>query len=835
MMANTEKISSDQLLLRAEYNTEDKEKAIHNARLGAVLGSTLYLLFVVLDYFAYPQLLSIFLLIRVVVVLVNAVIFAMMRTKTGKKNALTFASMEYLLFGSGIILMVHLAGGYISPYYAGVNLALMAFISIIPLNARRTATICAILYALYILPILLLQRIEHFDVFLNNNFFLLSTIVLVVASSQNGTQLRYREFAARSNLARAIEELKKLDFLKSQFFANVSHEVRTPLTSILAPVQSLYQGDLGPLEPGLQRTVGQIYRNALKLLDMINQMLDFSKFEARKMQLHLKQLDIGEFARDIATNFREVAERKGLKLRFVVQEEATPVYLDEEKLERILTNLLRNAIKFTESGSITVRVGSNIGIRWIEVRDTGIGISLKHQADLFKRFQQVDSSSTRRYEGTGLGLTIAKESVDLMQGKISVQSEEGRGTTFRIELPENLDQLVPDAFVDRRGAKQRRQRSDQIDGQERRTWLRRTLDQTRITVEDLAIIEGDQDDAAAGEGHAVPPENGHADRILLVEDNADLRSYISKMLTRFGHRVASAIDGLEGWEYAQTELPDLVVSDIMMPRMDGYELVSRIKSSERTQQIPVILITAKPEIESKLEGLEKGADDYLPKPINIRELDVRIRNILVTRNLQRALFREAELATRMEQLSMSFAQSLEIRDSNTAGHSREVLALGAIIAEGMGIPVDRMLKDSLLLHDIGKLGIPDRILLKESPLNEEEWVIMKTHPQIGASLLGHFESYREVGAIILAHQEHVDGSGYPRGLKGEEIPLFARIIAIADAYHAMTNNRPYRKAIQPIDAIHELKRNCGTQFDHTLVDAFIKGLEKHNGSSVPGF
>ena len=198
----------------------------------------------------------------------------------------------------------------------------------------------------------------------------------------------------------------------------------------------------------------------------------------------------------------------------------------------------------------------------------------------------------------------------------------------------------------------------------------------------------------------------------------------------------------------------------------------------------------------------------------------------MTRNLQRALARESELGAKMEELSMSFSQSLEIRDFNTAGHSRDVLLLGTIIAEGVGIRIDRMLKDSLLLHDIGKLGIPDRILLKDSPLTEEEWKIMKTHPELGASLLGHFDSYREISAIILAHQEHFDGTGYPRKLKGEDIPLFARIIAIADAYHAMTSNRPYRKALPASQAIQELKRHRGTQFDSALVDAFMKGLQQ---------
>ena len=277
-----------------------------------------------------------------------------------------------------------------------------------------------------------------------------------------------------------------------------------------------------------------------------------------------------------------------------------------------------------------------------------------------------------------------------------------------------------------------------------------------------------------GTGESLTPADAaHAagDRILLVEDNLDLRAYISKMLSRLGHHVTTAIDGLDGWEHVQTDVPDLVVSDVMMPRMDGYELVGRIKSADTTRQIPVILITAKPELESKLEGLEKGADDYLPKPVNIRELDARIRNLLVTRNLQRALAREAELGAKMEELSMSFSQSLEIRDSNTAGHSRDVLRLGTLIAEGVGIPIDRTLKDSLLLHDIGKLGIPDRILLKESPLTDDEWAVMKTHPELGADLLGHFETYRDVSAIILAHQEHLKWIGVPPRTEGPGDPL----------------------------------------------------------------
>jgi putative two-component system response regulator len=306
----------------------------------------------------------------------------------------------------------------------------------------------------------------------------------------------------------------------------------------------------------------------------------------------------------------------------------------------------------------------------------------------------------------------------------------------------------------------------------------------------------------------------------------DLRNYISKMLKRFGHSVITAEDGLDGWHRVRNDVPDIIVSDIMMPRMDGFELLSKVKSDESTMHIPVILITAKYELDSKIQGLKTGADDYLSKPVNIRELDARIKNLLTMRKFHLAVAHAEELKIRMEELSMSFSQSLEIRDFKTAGHSRDVLALGTLMAEEIGLEIDQVLRDSLLLHDIGKLGIPDRILLKESSLSDEEWEIMKQHSELGANLLGNHESYKEVSRIVLAHQEHFDGTGYPNGLKGKEIPLYARIIGIADAYHAMTSDRPYRKALSPATAARELLRHSGHQFDPKLVKAFLDGLLK---------
>jgi putative two-component system response regulator len=459
------------------------------------------------------------------------------------------------------------------------------------------------------------------------------------------------------------------------------------------------------------------------------------------------------------------------------------------------------------------------------VEDTGIGIPKDHLPHIFKRFQQVDTSSTRRYEGTGLGLTIVKEAIDLMKGSIEVFSSEGKGTRFVIQLPDNLDQLAPAAFVERR-VDERRKLSLSFGGSERRQEKRRKEDLAKVSVDDLALIEKElyplEPAVEAEDEPADQHEPSHT--VLLVEDNSDLRNYVGKMLKRFGHGVLTAEDGLDGWHQARNELPDIIVSDVMMPRMDGFELVSKIKSDDSTMHIPVILITAKHELDAKIQGLKTGADDYLSKPVNIRELDARIKNLLTMRQFQLALAHTEELKHRMEELSMSFSQSLEIRDFKTAGHSRDVLELGTMMAEQAGLEVDQVLRDSLLLHDIGKLGIPDRILLKESGLSDEEWKVMKTHSELGANLLGNHESYKEVSRIVLAHQEHFDGTGYPKGLKGKQIPLNARIIAIADAYHAMTSDRPYRKALSPVTAARELLRHSGHQFDPTLIKAFINGL-----------
>jgi putative two-component system response regulator len=345
-----------------------------------------------------------------------------------------------------------------------------------------------------------------------------------------------------------------------------------------------------------------------------------------------------------------------------------------------------------------------------------------------------------------------------------------------------------------------------------------------VAAEQLALMEKEIIASAEREQQTRTEQGPTEDRVLLVEDNFDLRSYVRRMLSGMGHAVTTAVDGVDGWQHVQSDQPDVIVSDLMMPNMDGYELLRLVKSTESTHHIPFIMITAKHELESKLEGLDMGADDYLPKPVNIRELDARIRNLRNMKRFQQAIAREQELKKRMEDLLMSFSQSLELRHPDTAGHSRDVLALGLMLASELGLGHDQRLRDALLLHDIGKIGVPDRVLLKEASLDDEEWELMKKHSEWGAQLLENFETYRDIANIVLSHQERYDGNGYPQGLAGEQIPLEARIIGVADAFHAMTADRPYRKALSPAHAAREILKNRGTQFDPELANAFVRGL-----------
>ena len=425
-----------------------------------------------------------------------------------------------------------------------------------------------------------------------------------------------------------LKEREETDRLKSRFFANISHEFRTPLTLILGPSEHIITES--PSENAVKHA-GTIKRSAKRLLELINQLLDLSKLEAGKLDLKASKGNIVSFIKGITMSFESVAEGKDITLKVIPLKENIELYFDKEKMTKIMTNLLSNALKFTpEGGGINVNVmttsqvtspldkdGRQGGAVEIKVRDTGVGIKEEELPKLFDRFYQVDSSQTREHEGTGIGLALTKELIELHQGTISVDSKVGEWTEFTIELPLGRAHLTDDEIVETEEP---------------------IKDEITIDKEDFipSVVEKADNTEVIGEDKNI---------LLIVEDNADVREYIKDSLCDDFH-IEEALNGEQGVRKAEKIIPDLIISDIMMPKMDGNELTRILKNDERTSHIPIILLTAKSEQQSKLEGLETGADDYLTKPFDTKELQIRIKNLISIRKKLQEKFSKEDFLTK---------------------------------------------------------------------------------------------------------------------------------------------------------------------------------------------
>ncbi len=442
------------------------------------------------------------------------------------------------------------------------------------------------------------------------------------------------------------EKLEELDKMKSTFFTNISHEFRTPLTLILGPLEKLKSKTT---DQDCQQDLNVMQRNARRLQILINQLLSLSKLESGQMKLHARQENIVALVNGYLQSFESLAKQKKIKLIFNSSEDSIQTYIDRDKLEKILYNLLSNAFKFTgEGGRIELAVttlppsrgeyvvggispleGGQRGVN-ISISDTGSGIPPEKLEYIFDRFYRADDSYIKNQEGTGIGLALTKELVELHHGNITVESRLGTRTTFTVFLPLGKDHLKPDEIV--KPIVHKNSNGESIG---REDFFEEQVEQFTA----LQIQEEISDDD-------IEEENSKP-YLLLVEDNDDLRSYIRSYLDD-EYRISEAINGEMGLKKAIEKIPDLVISDVMMPKMDGMELCRSLKTDERTSHIPVILLTAKAGMEDKLEGLETGADDFLTKPFDPKELQVRIRNLIVQRSkLKEQFIRELDITGQM--------------------------------------------------------------------------------------------------------------------------------------------------------------------------------------------
>ena len=407
--------------------------------------------------------------------------------------------------------------------------------------------------------------------------------------------IQYREkikFQHEQERQEAIR-VHELDMMKLKFFTNVSHEFRTPLTLILTPLEKLLKN---PKDTEQSSQFQLIQRNAKRLLNLVNQLLDFRKLEVQEIKLRPSEGDIITFIKDTVYSFSDLSEKKDIKLEFVSDVEHLETMFDQDKLEKILFNLLSNAFKFTaEHGSVTVtiKIDSNAKMLSIAVADTGIGIPADKQDKIFERFFQTDLPKSMVNQGSGIGLSITREFVRIHGGTISLESEPGKGSTFTVQLP--IAEISQGVHAEIPGVAE---------------------EEKHEFAEPLVIEE--------------PAERAKGSTILLVEDNEDFRFYLKDNLKQ-EYAIIEARNGVEGWNQALANLPDLVITDVMMPEMNGIELCKKIKNDPRSSHIPVIVLTARTAEEQKLEGYESGADEYVTKPFNFEILLSRIHNLIALR------------------------------------------------------------------------------------------------------------------------------------------------------------------------------------------------------------
>jgi DNA-binding response OmpR family regulator len=401
---------------------------------------------------------------------------------------------------------------------------------------------------------------------------------------------------------------------RRRFFSNVSHEFRTPLTLLLGPIEEALRRGEGPDATRTDLLVA--HRNALRLLKLVNSLLDFSRIEAGRMRAEYVPTDLAVLTTDLASAFRSAVERAGLRLTVNISPLPEPVFVDRDMWEKIVLNLLSNAFKHTFVGGITVDVEAENGGAKLRVTDTGVGIPAEQLPRIFERFHRVPNARSRTHEGTGIGLALVQELVRLHGGSIDAESNEGKGSAFTVRIPFGSAHLSHD-FIGDASAPPASDVGTMSFVEEALRWLpdENESRDSKPTTDDASTI--------------------WSPLVLLADDNADMRDYVARLCRAQGWRVDAVSDGAMALEHARRDRPDVVLTDVMMPGLDGFELLRELRGDAATATIPIIMLSARAGGDSKVEGLDAGADDYLVKPFAANELVARVSSHLALSRLRR--------------------------------------------------------------------------------------------------------------------------------------------------------------------------------------------------------
>src|ERR1051325_7208847 len=632
---------------------------------------------VALDKFVYPEKVGSFLVLRLICSALAAVLWWLHTTSVGKKHYRLLGLPIALLPAFFITWMIYAKGDPTSPYFAGINLILLAVSVVVHWSLAESLLAVGAVHVMYLAACLPRATWEQLPLVFNNFYFLALTGIIVVVGNYFFNRLRFREFALRFELdqnKKTLEEnnqkLRELDAIKGRFFANISHELRTPLTLLIAPLENLLRRY--NFDQPTKELLATMQSNGMRLLKLINDLLDLVRLESGRMEVRREPFDMADFIKGLASATRQVADDKRVRLETLVDPSLGTVVADHAKLEKIVLNLVFNALKFTPSGGrVAIRVEKQEDQFVLTVADTGMGISAKDLPNVFDRFWQADGSSKRKYQGVGIGLALVRELVEIQGGKVTVESEEGKGTTFTVRLPYQKAEAAPgnagisageipanagspsgehevEHAGNGAGAPGNGVPGDTVTSEE---WLSNLYRRAEFFPA-LTSVQ-------ASVRPVETARNSNHPTILIADDEPEMLRFLKSQLVAH-YNVVEAVDGQQAIQKASQFLPDIILLDMMMPEKDGLQVCREIRAHTPTGSIPVVLLTARADEETKLAALSAGASDFLTKPFSSTELHVRIKNLVDSHQYQRKLSRQNQvLESTIDQLKDTETQLVQ--------------------------------------------------------------------------------------------------------------------------------------------------------------------------------
>lgn len=657
-----------------------------------------------LDFFVYPQYLWLFLAVRIAASLLTGLVWWWFHLK-GERHDRIFGVMWYMIPAAAIAWMIYYVNDPHSPYYAGLNLVLLAIGLLSPWTYWQNFFSAFAVILMYLVASMSIS--QPFSTTFNNLYFLSLTSVVVVAGSRAAYRQRFSEFSLRYELdknRKSLEEtnrkLVELDQLKSRFFANVSHELRTPLTLLLAPLESLIQKYQGHFDATAWEMLRTMQSNGMRLLKLINDLLELIRLESGRMQIKSEIIAMPEFIHGLASAVRHVSVAKKIILETQVDPALGAILGDRDKLEKIALNLLFNALKFTpEGGRIWLRAEIQGQQFALIVKDTGVGIAEKNLPFVFDRFWQEDNSAKRQFQGAGIGLALVKELVEIQNGTVVAESQEGKGATFTVRLPYQK--------ADKVAASIRLPGAEEATGAEQdEEWLTNLYRRAELFPA-LAAARQSTDTTSF-------TRRTHRSLILVADDEPDMRRFLKSQLED-DYDIVEAVDGVDATDKAHETMPDLILLDLMMPNKDGLQVCRELREYTPTAGIPIILLTARADEEAKFDALQMGANDFLAKPFSSVELQARVKNLIERHRYQRKLSKQnEELSDAIEQIKETELQLVQSEKLSSLGR------LSAGIIHEINNPLNYSLTGLFALRNKGKHFPEEQRAEFEAILNDVE-------------------------------------------------------------------------------------------------------------------